>query len=73
MQTTLTSFILSLTILLTDSAQEAPKPGDANFPTPSPSARHSKKVAAVKSGDYDLVLIGDFVADAGILALRSQL
>ena len=39
----------------------APKPGDADCPAPSPSARHTEKVAAVKSGDYDLVLIGDSI------------
>ena len=38
-----------------------PQPGDADFPTPSPSDRHEQKVAAVKSGDYDLVLIGDSI------------
>ena len=39
----------------------APKPGDADCPQPSPSARHTEKVAAVQSGDYDLVLIGDSI------------
>ena len=39
----------------------APKPGDADFPTAAPSARHTEKVAAVKSGHYDLVLIGDSI------------
>ncbi len=38
-----------------------PKPGDADFPTPKPCARHEQKVAAVKSGDYDLVMIGDSI------------
>lgn len=38
-----------------------PEPGDADFPQPSPSARHAEKVAAVRSGDYDLVLIGDSI------------
>lgn len=38
-----------------------PSPGDADFPTPTPGARHDEKIAAVKSGDYDLVLIGDSI------------
>ena len=39
----------------------APKAGDADFATPSPGARHDQKVAAIKSGKYDLVLIGDSI------------
>jgi acetyl esterase/lipase len=42
-------------------SKASPKPGDADFPTPAPSARHTEKVAAVKSGHYDLVLIGDSI------------
>ena len=38
-----------------------PEPGDADFPTPTPSARHTEKVAAVKTDAYDLVLIGDSI------------
>ena len=38
-----------------------PQPGDADFPSPAPSARHAEKVAAVKTGHYDLVLIGDSI------------
>jgi lysophospholipase L1-like esterase len=38
-----------------------PKLGDANFSKPAPSGRHDTKVAAVKKGDYDLVLIGDSI------------
>ncbi|MEI6515743.1 MAG: GDSL-type esterase/lipase family protein [bacterium] len=37
------------------------KPGDADYPAPSPSGRHNEKVAAVKSGNYDLVFIGDSI------------
>jgi lysophospholipase L1-like esterase len=43
------------------SALTIPKPGDADYPTPSPSSRHEEKVAAVRSGRYDLVLIGDSI------------
>jgi len=42
-------------------AKATPKPGDADFPAPSPSVRHTEKVAAVRSGRYDLVLIGDSI------------
>ena len=42
-------------------SKESPEPGDADFPTPAPSARHAEKVAAVKAGHYDLVLIGDSI------------
>lgn len=38
-----------------------PTLGDADFPAPSPSARHTEKVAAVKNGNYGLVLIGDSI------------
>jgi lysophospholipase L1-like esterase len=43
------------------SAVSAPQLGDADYPKPTPSARHTQKVAAVKSGDYDLVLVGDSI------------
>lgn len=39
----------------------AAKIGDANFPQPSPSARHKAKAVAVKSHNYDLALIGDSI------------
>ncbi|MDB6038484.1 MAG: axeA [Verrucomicrobiales bacterium] len=42
-------------------SNSSPKLGDADFPTPSPSARHTEKVAAIRSGHYDLVLIGDSI------------
>lgn len=42
-------------------SKESPKPGDADFPTPAPSTRHTEKVAAVQAGRYDLVLIGDSI------------
>jgi len=35
--------------------------GDADFPAPSPSKRHDKKVIQVKNGKYDLLLIGDSI------------
>lgn len=47
----------------TDAPRQSavPKPGDADFPNPRPGARHDQKVAAVKSGDFDLVMIGDSI------------
>ncbi|MEI8282329.1 MAG: GDSL-type esterase/lipase family protein, partial [Armatimonadota bacterium] len=38
-----------------------PKQGDADFPTPTPSERHNQKVAAVRSHNYDLFMIGDSI------------
>jgi len=42
-------------------SQAPPKPGDADFPAPSPSERHAEKVEAIRTGHYDLVLIGDSI------------
>src|SRR5580765_4531024 len=39
----------------------APVPGDADFPTQEPSTRHTEKVAQIKAGHFDLVLIGDSI------------
>lgn len=39
----------------------APKLGDADFPKEERSPRHAEKVALIKSGHYDLVLIGDSI------------
>lgn len=39
----------------------APKPGDADYPTRNANPRHEEKVKAVRSGTYDLVLIGDSI------------
>lgn len=41
--------------------QRQPRLGDADFPKPSPSARHSKKTKDVKNGKYDLAVIGDSI------------
>jgi len=38
-----------------------PKLGDADYPRPSPSARHDQKVKAARSGNYDVVLVGDSI------------
>ena len=40
---------------------QAPQLGDADFPRPSPSARHDQKVKDVKSKNYDVVLVGDSI------------
>jgi lysophospholipase L1-like esterase len=56
------SFILTLLLVpLVCWADKLPKLGDADFAKPSPSERHTAKVAAVKAGDYDLVMIGDSI------------
>lgn len=44
-----------------DSIKGSSTPGDADFPAPAPGSRHAEKVAAVRSGHYDLVLIGDSI------------
>lgn len=41
--------------------QGTSKLGDADFPAPNPSERHNQKVAAVKSHNYDLLMIGDSI------------
>jgi lysophospholipase L1-like esterase len=38
-----------------------PVPGDADFPTRNASPRHDEKVVQVRTGRYDLVLIGDSI------------
>jgi lysophospholipase L1-like esterase len=43
------------------TADPAPQLGDADFPKPTPGARHTQKVEAVKNGDYDLVMVGDSI------------
>ena len=58
------SIFITLTLLIfkyTCSADEKPTLGDADFPAPSPSKRHDKKVIQVKNGKYDLLLIGDSI------------
>jgi len=41
--------------------RQIPKLGDADYPRPSPSARHDQKVKAAKDRNYDVVLIGDSI------------
>ena len=38
-----------------------PQLGDADFPRPSPSARHDQKVKEVRSKNYDVVMVGDSI------------
>ena len=55
------------------SAQAAPeaapavisqsKMGDADFPKPSGGGRHNQKVTAIKTGKYDLAMIGDSITE----------
>ena len=53
--------LVFITMLASALSAATPAPGDADYPTPSPCARHAEKVAAIKAGDYDLVLIGDSI------------
>jgi len=46
---------------VTGAAVRQPQPGDADYPTPIPSARHAQKVQEVKSREYGLVLVGDSI------------
>ncbi len=55
------AFLCYLSVIASGIAESLPQLGDANFPAPKPSPRHAEKVAAVKSGDYDLMLIGDSI------------
>lgn len=43
------------------TSTRTPVPGDADFPTEARSDRHTQKVAAVRSGHYDLAMIGDSI------------
>jgi lysophospholipase L1-like esterase len=43
------------------SLKETSRLGAADFPSPAPSPRHEEKVAAARTGRYDLVLIGDSI------------
>ena len=53
--------LLALSLTLVSLAAAEPQPGDADYPTKNGSPRHAEKVAAIKSGHYDLVLIGDSI------------
>jgi lysophospholipase L1-like esterase len=62
MKKAILSLLASLCIIAIVNAQNSmPKPGDADFPTPTPSDRHTQKVAAVRSHNYDLLMIGDSI------------
>lgn len=55
------SFLTLLCMIPFVCGQAIPKLGDADFPAPTPSERHDKKVAAVKSHNYELLMIGDSI------------
>jgi lysophospholipase L1-like esterase len=52
---------IPLLILLAPLLHAEPVPGDADYPTRNGSPRHEEKVKAVRTGDFDLVLIGDSI------------
>lgn len=61
-------FPLSIALLLVmvscatqPGSSRVPQPGDADFPTEAHSDRHAQKVEQVRSGDFDLVMIGDSI------------
>ena len=61
---TLFLFLMSFSAgfaLETAQGVEKPKPGDADFPAPCPSARFNEKVKAVRTGTYDLAMLGDSI------------
>lgn len=51
----------TLLLSLATLAAAEPQAGDADFPTRNDNPRHAEKVAAIKAGNYDLVLIGDSI------------
>ena len=57
------SLVAAMLLVSCASAPRTPAPvtGDANYPTHEASPRHAQKVAEVKSGRYNLVLIGDSI------------
>lgn len=57
----LTSLLLASCAHPPRAALRAPVPGDADFPTHEASPRHAEKVAQIKAGHYQLVLIGDSI------------
>jgi lysophospholipase L1-like esterase len=55
--------IISLAISLMSGYESAvaQKPGDADYPMPSPCERHTQKVEAVRNGHFDVFLIGNSI------------
>lgn len=52
---------LSTGFVVHAQVSDCPKWGDADFPMPSPGNRHDAKVEAVRTGSFDLALIGDSI------------
>jgi lysophospholipase L1-like esterase len=59
--TLIAGILLAFRVAAQPDSSRAPAPGDADFPTEEPSPRHARKVAQIKAGHYDLVLIGDSI------------
>jgi lysophospholipase L1-like esterase len=53
--------LVFVNILMAGLLFAEPQPGDADYPQASPSVRHRRKVKAVRTGNYDLALIGDSI------------
>lgn len=43
--------------------KKSARPGDADYPAPSPCQRHNEKVTALESGNFDLLLIGNSITE----------
>lgn len=59
-------FLVAATLVVSCSTtpprlKRAPQPGDADYPTEARSDRHTEKVALVRSGHYELAMIGDSI------------
>ena len=61
------AFLISISMLMascsttSNAPRRTPVPGDADYPTEARSDRHAQKVAAVRSGHYELAMIGDSI------------
>jgi lysophospholipase L1-like esterase len=57
----LSSLLLASCSSTPTRSAHTPAPGDADFPTENRSPRHAEKVAQVRSGHYQLAMIGDSI------------
>ena len=57
-------FFCSIEVGFSEGEVRQPVKGDADYPNGRTSERHEQKVAAIRSGHYDLVLIGDSITAA---------
>jgi len=55
------AWITTVGLGASDAIDHRPVAGDADFPTENASERHVQKIGQIKSGRFDLVLIGDSI------------